>query len=402
LNSEKLPQLSRLESTVHYARGARLISAHNDTVTIESTSGERRELIDLMSSYAAVNFGHCNPHIRPFDRYEAHLVSFFTPPEAEYYAAWLCSALERPLSRVLYQVGGTAAVSAAIALAQRCRAGRVLAVAGGFHGLALDALAASDISKTQVIQHTRIGNAVQGTYQLLEKGAPAPNWEDISCLLFEPVQGASGMLPLDPEWIRSLCDEAKRHGVIVIADEVQCGYFRCGHLSYSVQMGIAADIILFGKSMTNGLFPFAALLYDPSLERGVDARSGCFSHTYQPSALGCFAAYSVAKYVDFIDLKGQISHVQLALGKFAAQLESEGLVCDSHVLGPSASMRYVGGDAGRIARYCFDRGVLMALGGWDNARFRLMPPITVEPRNLNSALTILHEGIELDAKRCAH
>lgn len=398
LSTEKLQQLSRLESTVHYDRGARLVSARNETVVIQTASGETRELIDLMSSYAAVNFGHCNPDIRPFDQYHAHLVSFFTPPEAEYFASWLCSALGRLHSRVLYQVGGTAAVSAAVSMAQRHRPGQVLAVKGGFHGLAVDALAASDIAKNHVIQHTMIGSAVQGGYQLLEKGASFTDWEHTSCLLFEPVQGASGMLPLDLDWIRSLCAQARAHGVVVIADEVQCGYYRCGHLSYAIANGIEADIMLFGKSMTNGLFPFAAMVYDQSLERAFDARGGYFSHTYQPSALGCFAAYSVAQYIDASDLQAQIKSIEQMLRAFAARLASEGLADDAHVLGPSASMRYVGGDAGRIARGCFERGVLIALGGWGNDRFRLMPPITIDPRKLEQALETLYACIKADAR----
>lgn len=395
---EKHPQLSRLESTIHYARAARLISAQNEKVVIEEPDGKKRELIDLMSSYAAVNFGHCNPHIRPYDNYKGDLVSFFTPIEAENYAIWLCSRLQKKTSRVLFQVGGTSAVSAAIGMAQRNRPGKVVAIEGGFHGLAVDALSASDIGKSTIMQYTDIGSKTEAHFQVIAKNERAVDWSQVSCLIFEPVQGASGMIPLEREWIASLCLDARENGVIVIADEIQCGYYRCGHMSYSIAQGIEADILLFGKSMTNGLFPFSALVYENKLEAPFDRDRGCFAHTYQPSALGCYAAYSVAMYLDLHEMDSRVRMLNEILRAFVDDLIACQYVDQAHVLGPSASMRYVKGNAAAIADICFERSVLMCLGGPENDRFRLMPPLTISPQVLEDGLSVLKTAIENDIK----
>ena len=397
-NHEKHPQLSRLESTIHYARAARLISAQNEKVVIEEPSGQTRALIDLMSSYASVNFGHCNPDIRPYDNYKGDLVSFFTPIEAENFAMWLCGRLHKKTSRVLFQVGGTSAVSAAIGMAQRNRPGKVVAIEGGFHGLAVDALSASDIGKGTIMQYTNIGSETATHFQIIAKGERAVDWSQVSCLIFEPVQGASGMLPLEQEWIASLCQDARTNGVIVIADEIQCGYYRCGHMSYSIAQGVEADILLFGKSMTNGLFPFAALVYERTLEAPFDRERGCFAHTYQPSALGCYAAYSVAMYLDLHEVDSRVRMLNEILGTFVDDLVAHGYVDQAYILGPSASMRYMKGDAAVIADTCFERGVLMCLGGPANDRFRLMPPLTISPQVLEQGLSVLKRAIEEDYK----
>ncbi|MEW8625691.1 MAG: aminotransferase class III-fold pyridoxal phosphate-dependent enzyme [Candidatus Thiodiazotropha sp.] len=393
MNLAKNEHLSRLESTVAIDRNARLVSAKNEIIEI-SSRGETRKLIDFMSSYAAVNFGHMNPDIMPFDKINADLVSYFTPIEAENYASWLCQKLDKKDGRVLFQIGGTSAVSAALGLAQHNKPGKVIAIANGFHGLAIDALSASTIGKETILQESPIRHLTNDSYQVIQYGEDVTDWSDVSCLLFEPVQGAAGMIPLDVEWIKSLSEAARNAGTIVISDEIQCGYYRCGSLSYTVDNGINADIILFGKSMTNGLFPFAALLYDKRLEPEKWTDATVFAHTFQPSAVGMSCAYAVSQYLDTDDTDNKINQINETLTTFSDSLMSRGLVSKTNVLGPSLSMEFYKGTAVPIARRCFEEGVLITTGGANDERFRLMPPITISERMLSDALSVLEDAIK--------
>ncbi len=117
--------------------------ALNASLTLSRGDGTTEEFTDLCSSYGAVNFGHCNEDIRLPAQPEADLVAGIYPPEAEKFARGLTNALDVSDFKVLFQVGGSFAVSTALSLALRNRAGNILAIEGGFHGLGLDSLSAT-------------------------------------------------------------------------------------------------------------------------------------------------------------------------------------------------------------------------------------------------------------------
>jgi acetylornithine/succinyldiaminopimelate/putrescine aminotransferase len=91
--------------------------ALNANLTLSRSDGSTEEFTDLCSSYGAVNFGHCNEDIRLPAQPGCDLVAGIYPPEAERFARWLTNTLDLSDFRVLFQVGGSFAVSTALSLA---------------------------------------------------------------------------------------------------------------------------------------------------------------------------------------------------------------------------------------------------------------------------------------------
>ena len=361
--------------------------ALNANLTLSRSDGTTEEFTDLSSCYGAVNFGHCNQDIRLPAHPRSDLVAGVYPPEAERFACWLTDALGVSDFKVLFQVGGSFAVSAALALAQRRRPGKILAIEGGFHGLGLDALSVTTAQRSFALQETPLRQSLDSFVDVLAPGETGVDWSGVSGLIFEPIQGARGFVPLDAPWLQELCAQAQIAGVTVIADEIQCGYYRFGDFSVAREWGLNPDILLFSKSMTNGLYPFSAVVYRQTLEAGI-GEGVVLAHTFQTSALGCFAACAVADYIDSRDVKADCRRVAVPLAEAAARIEESGRAREIYQLGPSLSFRPAT-PAGDLVKACFADRVLILGGGIDGERIRIAPPLTIETETLRRALEIL-------------
>ena len=380
-------RLSDLDESRAFGERWTCSRASNASLTLSRGEGTTEEFTDLSSCYGAVNFGHCNQDIRLPAHPSSDLVAGIYPPEAERFARWLTDVLGVSDFKVLLQLGGSFAVSAALALAQRRRPGKILAIEGGFHGLGLDALSVTTAQRSFALQETPLRQSLDSFVAVLAPGETGIDWSDVSCLIFEPIQGARGFVPLDADWLQELCAQAQIAGVTVIADEIQCGYYRFGDFSVARKWGLNPDVLLFSKSMTNGLYPFSAVVYRQTLEVGI-GEGVVLAHTFQTSALGCFAACAVADYIDSRDVKADCRRVAAPLAEAAARIEQSGRAREIYQLGPSLSFRPAT-HAGNLVKACFADRVLILGGGIDGERIRIAPPLTIETEVLRRALEIL-------------
>ena len=368
--------------------------ALNASLTLSRSDGTTKEFTDLCSSYGAVNFGHCNEDIRLPAQPAVDLIAGIYPPEAERFASWLTNALDVDDFKVLFQVGGSFAVSTALSLSLRNRPGKILAIEGGFHGLGLDSLSATTAQRSMALHETPVRQSLASFVEILKPGASDVDWSAISCLIFEPIQGARGYVPLDADWLHALCGQAKAAGVTVIADEIQCGFYRFGDFSVARNMGLKPDILLFSKSMTNGLYPFSAVVYRQTLEAAI-GDGVVLAHTFQTSAMGCYAACAVADYIDAHDVEADCRRVAEPLADAAARITENGWARDIYQIGPSLSFRPTM-NAGDLVKECFSDQVLILGGGIEGERIRIAPPLTIGTEDLQDALkvmlSIMHRG----------
>ncbi|WP_158271826.1 aminotransferase class III-fold pyridoxal phosphate-dependent enzyme [Methylosinus sporium] len=379
---------SHLNSEGVYPAGWRIVSAKNCDVVLEREGRERR-FVDLTSSYGAVNFGHRNPQIDPFLDAPADLTTGCYPREADDLSSWLCERLRLPFHRVLFQVGGSFAVTSALAIAQRQRPGKIVAIAGAFHGLGLDSLAATTAQRDWALQDSRLAKHLRTEVVHIHEGDPEPDWNKASCFLFEPVQGANGYIPLDLEWIGNLVDSARSHGVTIIADEIQAGFFRHGHLSPTRSAGIDSDIHLFSKSMTNGQSPLSAVVYDERFDEAVRLDSA-LAHTFQTSVYGYRAGSAVALYLDANPPFASVNAIQARLECMAIELRTVVGVEQVHVTGPSLSFGLGRPSIARAAILeCFERGIMILGGGAGGERIRVAPPLTIDAAALDESAEIV-------------
>jgi hypothetical protein len=109
--------LSPLGKSHAWSRPYEVMAARNATLRLRARADKIYSFSDLTSANGAVNFGHMNPSIEPFNALTSDLVACFYPPNATTYAAWLLNKLKLSKHTVLYQAGGRLAVNSAIARA---------------------------------------------------------------------------------------------------------------------------------------------------------------------------------------------------------------------------------------------------------------------------------------------
>ena len=91
-------------------------------------------------------------------------------------------------------------------------------------------------------------------------------------MLLEPIQGESGIHPLDPEVLRAAREACDEHGALLIFDEIQCGMGRTGTLWAHEQLGVAPDVMTVAKGLGGGL-PVGACVTSPDTRRTCSSRA---------------------------------------------------------------------------------------------------------------------------------
>ena len=132
-----------------------------------------------------------------------------------------------------------------------------------------------------------------------------------------------------------------------------------------------------------------ALIPRPERTLTADIGNGVvLAHTFQTSALGCYAACAVADYIDSHDVKAECRRVAAPLAAAAARITESGRAREIYQIGPSLSFRPVM-DAGDLVKASFADRVVILGGGMYGERIRIAPPLTIETETLLRALEVL-------------
>jgi len=225
--------------------------------------------------YAAVPFGEAYPPLVDFIR--AFLVDNrqlgFPQQSASEWRAALESNLIALLtsvapshadSHVFFSNSGTEAVETAIKMCRAHKPGASLFVnfARAYHGKTLGALALTPNEEYQApfrplrpdVLTLPYGDDTALATALTERG------KEIAAIVIEPVQGEGGVIKPPDGYLRHVGDLARRHGVVVLADEIQTGLGRAGSWFASVAAGLEPDIITLAKPLGGGMVPIGAVI----------------------------------------------------------------------------------------------------------------------------------------------
>ena len=271
-----------------------------------------RRYVDFAGGIAVLNTGHRHPRVLDAVRAQLERVTHtcFQVTGYEPYVA-LCERLNRLApgpgpNKTLLMTTGAEAIENAVKIA-RASSGRsaVISFAGGFHGRTLMALALTGKVEPYKagfgpypaeVYHAPFPNALHdvSTADALDAIAAifkcdvAP--ERVAAIVFEPVQGEGGFYVAPQDFVlrlRELCD---RHGILLVADEIQSGAGRTGRMFAMEHYGVAADIYTLAKSLAGG-FPLSAVVGRADI---MDACApGGLGGTYAGNPVACAAALAV-------------------------------------------------------------------------------------------------------------
>lgn len=387
---------------------------------------EGREYIDFAGGIAVLNTGHLHPKVVAAVQAQLGKVSHtcFQVLAYEPYVQ-LCEAMNRwvpgDFAKKTFLVStGSEAVENSIKIARAAtkRTG-VIAFTGAYHGRTMMTLS---LTGKVVPYSSGMGLMPGGVYRAeypcalhgvsdddamasilrIFKNDAAPS--DVAAIVIEPVQGEGGFYPVSPAFmkrLRQLCDE---HGIVLIADEVQTGAGRTGTFFAMEQMGVAADLTTFAKSVAGG-FPLAGVTGRAELMDCVEP--GGLGGTFAGSPIACAAALAVLEIFEQERLLDRARSLGAALveGLRAIQKRHPS-IGDVRALGAMVALElFQNGDrhspdaalTQRIVHKARETGlILLSCGTYYNV-VRILVPLTAAEEDVAKGLMIIGECFdELD------
>ena len=250
------------------------------------------EYLDLYGGHAVISIGHAHPHYISKVNEQLGKLGFYSNSVVNKLQVELAERLGRISGYDDYQLflinSGAEANENALKLASFTNGRtRVLSAAKAFHGRT--SLAVEVTNNPKIIAPINANGHV--TYLPLND---LPAWEkelakgDVCAVILECIQGVGGIQLATEEFAQGLAAACKKHGAILICDEIQCGYGRSGKFFAHQWLGIRPDIITVAKGIANG-FPMGAVLISPNFKPVY----GQLGTTFGGNHLACAAALAV-------------------------------------------------------------------------------------------------------------
>lgn len=242
---------------------------------------------------------------------------------------------------------------------------------------------------------------VDGLKKVFDQGIPA---NEVACLLVEPLQGEGGFIPAPIEWVkavRKICDE---NGILLIADEVQCGNCRTGKYfasEYWAEAGAAPDIVTTAKSLAGGM-PISAIT---GRDEVMDAApAGTIGGTFCGNPLSCASGLAAMKIYKEEDFPAKARHIgeQVTAG-FKAMAEKYDVIGDIRGLGAMIGVEFVKDRetkepatelVANLIQEALQRGLLMESAGTDSNVIRFLAPLVMTDEQTKRGLEIFEESLK--------
>ena len=265
------------------------------------------EYLDLYGGHAVISIGHCHPHYVEKVTQQLNTLGFYSNSVKNDLQSTLAERLGKLSGYDDYQLflinSGAEANENALKLASFTNGRtRVLSAEKAFHGRT--SLAVEVTNNPKII--APINNNSHVTYLPLNDLAA---WEaelqkdDVCAVILECIQGVGGIKMATKEFAQGLAAACKKHGAVLICDEIQCGYGRSGMFFAHQWLDIRPDIITVAKGIANG-FPMGGVIISPDFKPVY----GQLGTTFGGNHLACAAALAV---LDVFETEGLVENAHL-------------------------------------------------------------------------------------------
>ena len=401
---------------------------HATPVFVESAHGallrdvDGNTLIDLAAGIGVVNVGHTSKPVVDAVREQAGKLlhgSFNTTPYESYVR--LCERLNAaapgdfPKKSFLANSGAEAVENAVKIARSYTNRPAVICFEHAFHGRTYMAMTltakfkpyktgfapfCSDVYRAPFPYPYR-GVTSRDAFAEFVEAAKAAGPEQIAAVVIEPVLGEGGFIPAPAEFLKNLREYCTKHGIVLIADEIQSGFGRTGALFASELLGFVPDLLLTAKGLGGGL-PISAVtgraeMMDAPVEGGIGGTFGG-NPVAVAAALAVMDLFEDGKLLEHARKLGEIIEKTLSAWK-----EKYPVIGDVRGLGPMMAIELVKDPktkeafpdgAKQAVRYCYEHGVVVLTAGSYGNCVRLLPPLAIEEGQLMEALDILEAGIQ--------
>jgi 4-aminobutyrate aminotransferase len=389
--------------------------------------------LDFAAGIAVCATGHSHPEVvRAIAAQADKLIhisgtDFYVPNMVEL-ARKLCELTPGAFpKKVYFGNSGAEAIEAAMKLARwHTRRKNFIAFYNSFHGRTFGALS---LTSSKTIQRKNFGPFVPGafhspygycyrcpinlTYPACEIACATfientlfrtvVEPESVAAIVVEPIQGEGGYVVPPREFFDVLTDIADRHGILIIADEIQSGMGRTGRFWASEHFGFVPDIIATAKGIASGL-PLSAIIAREDL---MDWTPGAHASTFGGNPVSCAAALKTIELIESEYMENaRVQGEYLAEG-LARLRDTYAIVGDARGLGLMQAIEIIKPRAtrdsknravrDRIIQEAFQRGLLLLGCGENSVRF--CPPLSITRAQVDCALSILDECLSVVSRR---
>jgi len=412
----------------NYRKDYPLVVDHAKGPVVVDADGNR--YLDFAAGIAVASTGHCHPDVvaavqRQAERLLHLCATDFYNEDVVALAEGLARRAPGPGPwRVFFANSGAEVVEAAIKLA-RLRTGRpkVVAFYGAFHGRTYGALSLTASKPVQRRGYAPLLPEVLHTHYAYCYRCPVNRHPDtckvecldlltetmfstttdpgeIAAVIVEPVQGEGGYVVPHAGFLPRLREVTRRHGILLIADEVQCGMGRTGRMFASEHFGLEPDIVTLAKGIASGM-PLGALLARDDVMKW---ESGGHGSTFGGNPVSIAAGLATLRLLE----EGLIANAErvgrVLMTALRDRLGGHAVVGDVRGLGlmvgveivrdrfrrePAPELRE------RILEEAFKRGLLLL--GCGRSTIRLAPPLVVDAEDAATAARILEEAVVASA-----
>jgi 4-aminobutyrate aminotransferase len=390
-----------------YTRDYGFVMERGEGCIVWDVDGNR--FLDLAAGIAVCSTGHSHPKV--VEAIRAQSEKFLHMSGTDFYYDVQVQLAERlaahaPISgpkRVFFTNSGAESIECAIKLARHHTHGnQMLAFYGSFHGRTMGALS---LTASKNIQRRNFGPFLSGVvhvnyqqpvksieHEVIKRVVDEGNFAGV---FVEPIQGEGGYIVPSREWLLELRDLCTRYGIVLVADEVQCGMGRTGKMFASEHFGLEPDIICTAKGIASGL-PLGAVIARADI---MDWQPGQHASTFGGNPVACAAALAT---LDLLEESLMANATEVGaylverLGEVARQVRyignprGLGLMVGVDTLDadgkPSGQVR------SEILKRMFEQGVLILGCGAHSIRF--CPPLVLSRPQVDFAVDALRRVCE--------
>ncbi len=355
------------------------------------------QYLDFAAGIAVNALGHGHPKLVKAIASQAatlmHVSNLYGSPQGEHFAQRLVDSTFA--DTVFFTNSGAEAVECAIKTARRYHFANgnpqrhtLITFNNAFHGRTLGAISATNQPKMRDGFEPLLPGFAYAPFDDLE-AALALIDENTAGFLVEPIQGEGGLRPASMEFLQGLRKACDEHGLLLVLDEVQCGYGRTGKFFAHELYGVKPDIMASAKGIGGG-FPLGACLATEEAAKGMVA--GTHGSTYGGNPLAMAAGEAV---LDVMQEDGFLEHVE-AMGKRLRSTLEQMIPNFDHLFEEVRGHGLMQGlkmksDSRRFVAHCRDNHGLLLVAAGENV-IRILPPLTIDESHITEFATKLSDA----------
>jgi len=412
-----------------YTRDYPLVMARGEGVAVEDVDGN--VFLDCAAGIAVTATGHSHPDVVKAIVDQAHKflhmsgTDFYYEPQVRLGEELAAVAPMKGPNRSFFANSGTEANEAALKLAKYyTKRHNIIAFFGAFHGRSMGSLS---LTASKIAQRKGFGPLVPGTYH-----APFPDpyrrpahhtpesWgeeslrfieeqlfthvvspDEVAAVMVEPIQGEGGYIVPPDSFLHGLRELTRKHGILLVADEVQSGMGRSGRMFALEHIGVEPDIVTMAKGIASGL-PLGVTTARAEI---MSWPPGTHASTFGGNPVSCAASLATLRLLrESLVKNAEVVGAHLMAGarelmnrhRLIGDVRGRGLMIGIELVRDRATKERATAERDALVHECFKRGLLV-LGAGRNA-IRISPPLVLTRQQADTALEILGEALAAVAR----